>query len=221
MPTDKRARQKAGRVSRLEEQRAGELRDQRRRRITRIVLAVAAVLAFAFVVSLISKDDQADVATDDTSGTTSTPSVDPNETTSSTYSDQAIAEEVLARTRPDPAPPAADLAKGALEITVEIEGTGRVVDVTDTVVAHYVGVLADGTVFDESWARGAPTPFPLNGVIPGWTEGLTGQKIGTRVHLAIGSDKAYGPDGNPNGGIPPDAPMAFTIDIVDAVPAAG
>jgi FKBP-type peptidyl-prolyl cis-trans isomerase len=220
MPTDKRARQKAGRVSRLEEQRAADIRDHRRRRITRIVLAVAAVLAIAFVVSLLTKDDESDVATDDTSGTTSTLVVDPNETTSSTYSDQAIADEVLARTRPDPAPPAADLAKDALVATVEIEGTGAVVGETDTVTAHYVGVLADGTVFDESWARGAPSPFSLTGVIPGWTEGLTGLKIGTRVHLAIGSDKAYGPQGNPPT-IPPDAPMAFTIDIVDAVPAGG
>ncbi|MDX6234618.1 MAG: hypothetical protein QOH68_3730 [Nocardioidaceae bacterium] len=219
MPTDKRSRQKAGRISRLELQRAADLRAQRRQRITRIVVTVVAVLAVALLVSVLTgKDDgKTDVAADSSSTTDTTTAP---ETTETTFSDPAIATEVLARTRPETAPPAADLAKDALNITVEIEGTGRVLEATDTVVAHYVGVLADGTVFDESWARGEPSPFSLTGVIPGWTEGLAGQKVGSRVHLEIGSDKAYGAAGRPPT-IPADAPLAFTVDIVDATPAAG
>jgi FKBP-type peptidyl-prolyl cis-trans isomerase len=55
-------------------------------------------------------------------------------------------------------------------------------------------------------------------VIVGWNEGLIGVKIGERRRLVIGSDKAYGPEGR--SGIPPDAPLAFEIDVVDVEPAA-
>ncbi len=61
--------------------------------------------------------------------------------------------------------------KSGLQYQVLTEGTGRSPKATDKVRCHYEGWLIDGTVFDSSYKRGEPADFPLNGVIPGWTEG--------------------------------------------------
>jgi peptidylprolyl isomerase len=98
------------------------------------------------------------------------------------------------------------------------EGDGAVEG--DTVVVHYVGKTADDAVFDSSWERGEPYPVtlgPTAGVIEGWNEGLLGVKIGERRRLVIGSDKAYGAEGRDP--IPPNAPLAFEIDVVDIIKA--
>jgi FKBP-type peptidyl-prolyl cis-trans isomerase FklB len=65
----------------------------------------------------------------------------------------------------------------------------------DVVTVHYQGTLIDGTVFDSSLERGEPATFPLNGVIPGWTEGLQLLKEGSKARLYIPSDLAYGDSG--------------------------
>jgi FKBP-type peptidyl-prolyl cis-trans isomerase len=86
-----------------------------------------------------------------------------------------------------------------------------------------VGVLSDGTEFDQSWARGQPFPVENLGqasVNPGWNEGLVGAKIGERRRLEIGANKAYGAAGNPPS-IPANAPLAFEIDVVDITKATG
>ena len=88
---------------------------------------------------------------------------------------------------------------------------------------HYVGVLADGTEFDQSWERGRPSPSAPSGRPPsstGWNEGLIRAKIGERRRLVLGSDKAYGEQGSPPA-IPAGAPLAFEIDIVDIQPGTG
>ncbi|HZA86120.1 MAG TPA: FKBP-type peptidyl-prolyl cis-trans isomerase, partial [Acidimicrobiales bacterium] len=92
------------------------------------------------------------------------------------------------------------------------------------VTVHYVGVLPDGTQFDESWSGGQTfdvAPLGQAQVIDGWNEGLVGATIGERRRLVLGSDKAYGAAGSPDGAIPPDSPLVFEIDIVDIKPAAG
>ncbi|GMA31493.1 FKBP-type peptidyl-prolyl cis-trans isomerase [Litorihabitans aurantiacus] len=102
-----------------------------------------------------------------------------------------------------------------LEVEVVSEGDGAEVAGTDTVEAHYLGqVFGTETVFDNSYDRGAPTSFPLTGVIPGWTQGLTGQKVGSRVLLSIPSELGY-----PNGqgeDIKAGDTIVFVVDIVDA-----
>lgn len=85
---------------------------------------------------------------------------------------------------------------------------------SDTVLAHYVGWLDDGTEFDSSYSRGAPTDFPLRGVIPGWTEGLQLVGKGGMIELEIPSDLGYGPMGMP-GAIPPAATLHFKVELID------
>lgn len=87
---------------------------------------------------------------------------------------------------------------------------------SDSVLAHYKGWLDDGTIFDSSYDRGEPTPFPLSGVIPGWTEGLQLIGEGGEIELEIPSDLGYGPGGMP-GAIPPNATLHFKIELIEVL----
>jgi peptidylprolyl isomerase len=124
---------------------------------------------------------------------------------------------VLERAAPDPEPPPADTPPDAVETTTLIAGDGPPAEVGDTVHVHYVLVLADGTEVDSSWDRGAVFPFTIGdgSVIAGWDEGMVGARVGERRRLVIGADKAYADDGV--GDIPPDAPLAFEIDVVAVI----
>ena len=85
---------------------------------------------------------------------------------------------------------------------------------TDTVTVHYVGKLIDGTQFESSYDRGEPFTFPLNGVIPGWTEGFQHLKEGTKAILYIPSELGYGsqsPYGSP---IPGNATLIFEVELI-------
>ena len=98
-----------------------------------------------------------------------------------------------------------------------IEGEGPVVEQGQTLTAHYTGWLVDGTQFDSSWERGAPSDFPIGvgQVVVGWDEGLVGQKVGSQVLLVIPAEKGYGERGQGET-IPPDATLVFVVDILDA-----
>jgi len=91
------------------------------------------------------------------------------------------------------------------------EGTGEKPAATDTVEVDYEGSLIDGTVFDSSYERGESITFPLNGVIPGWTEGLQLMPVGSKYELYIPTDLAYGPGGT--GPIPPYAALKFVVEL--------
>jgi len=88
---------------------------------------------------------------------------------------------------------------------------------TDTVNVHYHGTLIDGTVFDSSVDRGEPISFPLNGVIPGWTEGVQLMKVGDKYRFFIPSELGYGPQGA--GPIPPNATLIFDVELLGVVDA--
>jgi FKBP-type peptidyl-prolyl cis-trans isomerase FklB len=90
---------------------------------------------------------------------------------------------------------------------------------TDTVTVHYHGTLIDGTVFDSSVDRGEPIPLALNGVIPGWTEGLQLMNVGDKYRFFIPSDLGYGEAGA--GPIPPNSTLIFEVELIsiDAAPA--
>jgi FKBP-type peptidyl-prolyl cis-trans isomerase FkpA len=109
------------------------------------------------------------------------------------------------------------LAKETLPSGVVIEhlkaGTGASPKATDTVSVHYRGTLENGTEFDSSYKRGQPASFPLNRVIPCWTEGVQKLKTGGKAKLTCPPATAYGARGVP-GVIPPDATLTFEVEVL-------
>ncbi len=101
-----------------------------------------------------------------------------------------------------------------LKYQVLKQGTGTVSPkATDTVKVHYHGTLLNGTVFDSSVERGEPISFPLNGVIPGWTEGLQLMKVGDKFKFEIPPNLAYGPN-SPTPKIPPNSTLVFEVELL-------
>ncbi|MCH5214451.1 MAG: FKBP-type peptidyl-prolyl cis-trans isomerase [Muribaculaceae bacterium] len=100
-----------------------------------------------------------------------------------------------------------------LQYVVEKEGTGRQPKATSNVTVHYTGRLLNGQVFDSSVSRGEPATFPLNRVIPGWTEGLQLMKEGAKYVFFIPSDLAYGAQGAGRD-IPPHSTLIFEVELI-------
>ena len=100
-----------------------------------------------------------------------------------------------------------------LQYVIEKEGTGKSPKATDNVTVHYTGRLLDGKVFDSSVSRGEPATFPLNRVIPGWTEGLQLMKEGAKYVFFIPSDLAYGAQGAGRD-IPPHSTLIFEVELI-------
>ncbi|MCK9490105.1 MAG: FKBP-type peptidyl-prolyl cis-trans isomerase [Xanthomonadales bacterium] len=103
-----------------------------------------------------------------------------------------------------------------LQYEVISSGDGAKPKATDRVRVHYVGTLLDGTKFDSSIDRGEPAEFPLNGVIPGWTEGLQLMPVGSKYRFTIPSELAYGEQGTP-GPIGPNATLSFEVELLEIV----
>lgn len=93
-------------------------------------------------------------------------------------------------------------------------GTGRNPTATDRVTVHYTGrLVSNNQMFDSSRRRGEPATFPLNGVIPGWTEAVQLLKPGGRMEVIIPHHLAYGERGSPPA-IPPRAALRFEIELL-------
>jgi FKBP-type peptidyl-prolyl cis-trans isomerase len=108
----------------------------------------------------------------------------------------------------------ATTTSSGLKYWVMKKGTGTVSPkATDTVKVHYHGTLLNGTVFDSSVQRGEPISFPLNQVIPGWTEGLQLMKVGDKFKFEIPPNLAYGPN-SPSPAIPPNSTLVFEVDLL-------
>ncbi len=101
-----------------------------------------------------------------------------------------------------------------LNVEILTEGMGEVIKSTDSINSSYFGWASDGKIFDSSKKKNAedkPVTFPLNGVIEGWTEGLTGLKVGSIVRLTIPAIKAYGAQGS--GIITANSPLEFIVEV--------
>ncbi|MCU0822200.1 MAG: FKBP-type peptidyl-prolyl cis-trans isomerase [Spirochaetes bacterium] len=100
-----------------------------------------------------------------------------------------------------------------LQYRIIKEGTGRKPGKTDVVQVHYRGKLTNGTEFDSSYERKEPVKFPLDRVIPGWTEGIQLMKVGSQFEFVIPSNLAYGEQGA--GDIPPNSVLVFEVELLD------
>lgn len=102
----------------------------------------------------------------------------------------------------------------SLEIIDTVVGNGDEVQPDATITAHYTGALCkDGTIFQSSHDFGDPITFPLSQVIPGWTQGVPGMKVGGTRRLVIPSELAYG-SVRAAANIPPNSDLVFDIELV-------
>lgn len=88
---------------------------------------------------------------------------------------------------------------------------------TDSVRVHYEGTFEDGRVFDSSYERKQPATFPLNRVIPCWTQGLQHIPVGGAATLQCPAAAAYGERGAGGGRIPPNTPLRFKVELLEVV----
>ncbi len=106
--------------------------------------------------------------------------------------------------------------KSGLKYRKVKEGNGKRPTATDKVKVHYTGTLIDGTKFDSSIDRGEPITFPLNAVIPGWTEGLQLMDEGSKYILYIPYYLGYGT--RDMGNIPPGSTLVFEVELLEINP---
>jgi peptidylprolyl isomerase len=211
MGTEKRERQKAGRAARVEAAMAAQKRAENRRRIAWIIGTIAFVAVVLVVVALVRGDNN---KTSSASATTSTSL----STTTSAALESAAGKPCVALADPLPAgapnvpivpgPPPTDLQSTDL-----VEGTGDPVPAGATVTVDYIGVsCSTGKIFDSSYSRGQPATFPLDQVIPGWTNGIPGMKVGGQRLLVIPPADGYG-DTGAGSDIAPGETLWFVVDL--------
>ena len=110
----------------------------------------------------------------------------------------------------------AEVQDSGIIITELVAGTGESPSPEQEVKVHYHGTLTDGTVFDSSVDRGEPTTFPLNRVIPCWTEAVGKMKVGGKARIVCPPELAYGDRGAPPR-IPGGAPLVFEVELIEIV----
>ena len=108
------------------------------------------------------------------------------------------------------------VTESGLQYKVINEGSGAKPTATSKVTVHYKGSLLDGTVFDSTEKSGQPISFPLDRVIPGWTEGLQLMSPGAKYIFYIPSELGYGDNGAP-GAIPGGATLIFEVELISFV----
>lgn len=128
----------------------------------------------------------------------------------------AVKEEGIKFLEENKQNPDVKVTASGLQYMVMKEGKGKNPTASSVVKVHYHGTTPDGTVFDSSVERGEPIEFPLNGVIPGWTEGVQLMKEGAKYKFFIPQELAYGANA-PQGGqgpIKPYMPLVFEVELI-------
>ena len=110
------------------------------------------------------------------------------------------------------AEPKEAMTASGIGITMLKEGSGASPTASETVKVHYRGTLTNGQEFDSSYRRNEPAVFPLNRVIPCWTEGVQKIKVGGKAKLVCPPNLAYGSRGVP--GIPPNSTLIFEVELL-------
>lgn len=113
--------------------------------------------------------------------------------------------------------PGVKTTESGLQVEMLAAGEGPTPTAADTVLVHYEGRLADGTVFDSSYQRGQPAAFGVSDVIPGWTEGLQLMRPGGKARFTIPPELGYGASGA-GGVIPPNAVLVFDVELLAIAP---
>jgi peptidylprolyl isomerase len=193
---------------------------QRRVRRQRLMLAtIGVVLAVAVAVVLVAR---AKSGNSSASSTTTTTAADTTTTVppSSTTVPSAAGKPCVAMTGAlPPGAPAVPVAVGPPPTKLVTEdlkvGTGAVVKPGATVTVNYIGVACStGKVFDSSYSRNQPFTTSLADVVPGWTQGIPGMKVGGQRLLGIPPALAYGSQ-SPGAGIAPDETLWFVVDVLN------
>lgn len=102
--------------------------------------------------------------------------------------------------------------KSGLQYKIIQKGKGKRPTTNSIVTVHYKGLLLDGTEFDSSYKRNEPIEFPLDQVIPGWTEGLQLMQEGSKATLYVPSKLAYGSQNT--GPIPANSTLIFDVELI-------
>ena len=111
------------------------------------------------------------------------------------------------------------VTESGLQYSIEKLGDGATPGPGDTVLIHYEGTLLDGTVFDSSIARGEPVPFPMDVVLPSFSEGLALMPVGTEGMLFIPGELGYGMNPRPGSGIGFNETLTFKVRVLEILPA--
>lgn len=109
--------------------------------------------------------------------------------------------------------PSVQVTSSGLQYKVLQDADGAKPAATDTVEVHYRGTLIDGTEFDSSYKRGQTISFPLQNVIPGWTEGVQLMPVGSKYQFFIPYQLGYGANGA-GATIPPYAALIFEVELI-------
>jgi len=217
--TAKRQRQKEGAQARRAAELAALRKQQRNRRIIRFVIFGGIAAAIVFAMSIFggndnksdksaSKTTTTTAATAESSTTVATTPVTPPTCTAPDGTNTDLTKKPTVT-----APPAPATELSCRDLVV---GSGKDVKPGDTVTVQYVGVAqSNGKQFDSTWDKGGePISFSLDEVIPGWTNGIPGMKVGGRRELTIPGEMAYGPSGRPPD-IGPNDTLVFVVDVTD------
>ena len=228
MADAKRDRQRAARQAKIEAELAAKKRAARQRQA---IIGGAIFAVLATVVLIVNRGDDNKTVESSTTSTTLAPGATTPTAPTTTppgAAQSAAGKPCVARSQP--------LPDGAPEVDVEVgppptalvtkditAGTGAVVPPNATVTVQYIGVsCSTGVIFDSSYGKTPPDPvtFSLNGVIPGWSQGIPGMAVGGKRLLGIPPDLAYGNDGSPNGTFAPQETLWFVVEMLDFKPAA-
>lgn len=171
-----------------------------------------AAAAILFVVTACGKESKASAAPNEEQIAAAVPDkpLDPSKKASELADSVGMIKEALESNQLDSDMDVHTTPSGLSYVIVE-KGTGIYPQATDEVTVDYVGTLLDGTVFDSSISRGEPATFPLNRVIPGWTEGLQLMREGGKYIFIIPSELAYG--SRRSGPIPENSPLIFEVQL--------
>jgi peptidylprolyl isomerase len=207
----KRRRQSANRAARAQQQR----RDATRRQWVKVgVIAVVVAMVVGTLAVFLAGEDGGDGSGQDSATTRATAAT----TTTVAALPSAAGKPCVAVADPLPAgAPAVPVREGPPPTTLVTqdlkEGTGAAAAATSTVTVDYVAVsCSTGKIFDSSYSRGQPDTYQLDRVIPGWSQGLAGMKVGGQRLIGIPPDLAYGSAGGPPD-IAPDETLWFLVDL--------